>query len=157
MTTLEPIHSSAEHSFSYYGKREGWLIGLAVHRDSDAIERSNWRVIVPPILEAHPDDAAIERASHWLVGWVDYLLVRPGTQAATEAQEWADKLADYPLADEEDYGQLEWDEEWCVRCDHGTREQHPGDGFVCRKFRSREDACEIEDRWYWRHDDEVAY
>src|SRR6266545_4224594 len=121
-TALEPIHSSSTASFAYYGTREGWLIGLSQHRDSDAIDRSNWRTIVPPILEAYPDDAAVESMTHWAVGWVEYLLVRPSSPAADEARRWADKLADYPLADEDDYGLLEWSEEWCVRCDRGTRE-----------------------------------
>lgn len=147
MTTLTPIRGSAAESFAYYGDREGWLIGLAVHRDSNTIDRSNWRVIVPPMLADHPEDAAVERMRHWAVGWVDYLLVRPDTLAADKATEWAERLARYPLADEDDWGELEWAEEWCVRCDRGTRSDHPLNG--CR-FRSEDDADELRDRWRYR-------
>ena len=146
--TLPVLHGSAAESFAYWGEREGWGIALTQHRDSDTVERSNWRVIVPDMLAQYPDDAAVESASHWAVGWVEHLLVRPGTAAYAAAERWAAKLANYPLADEDDYGQLEWDEEWCVRCDRGTREQHPLNG--CR-FRSAEDADEIRDRWRYRH------
>jgi hypothetical protein len=148
MVELQPIHGSAAASFAYYGERDGWLIGLSVHRDSDALERSNWRTIVPDMLAQHPDDAAIERVSHWAVGWVDYLLVRPGTAAADAAQTWAVKLDGYPVADEEDFSALEYAEEWCVTCDRGDREQHDSTsveyirsvGESCAGFHSREDG-----------------
>lgn len=148
--TLPELHPSAAESFAYWGTRAGWLIALSQHRDSDTIERSNWRTIVPAMLRAYPEDAAVESMSNWAVGWTEHLLVRPGTAAAVAAQRWADKLADYPLADEEDYSLLEWAEEWCVRCDRGTREQH-ADGSLCPKFRSAEDADEITYRWRNRH------
>lgn len=157
MTTLEPIRSDPAASFVYYGEREGWLIALNVHRDSDALERSNWRIITPSILAADPNDAAIERMNHWAVGWIDYLLVRPGSPAQTAAEGWAERLANYPVADEEDFSALEFGEEWCVRCDRGTREDHyettvngaPLNG-TCRKFRSADDADEIRYRWQHR-------
>jgi hypothetical protein len=148
MSALPVLHGSAAESFAYYGDREGWLIALSQHRDSDALGRSNWRVIVPPMLADHPEDAAVESMNHWAVGWIEYLLVRPGTKAAAKAEEWVDKLDSYPVADEMDWGELEWMEEWCVRCDRGTREQHTGEGWD--RFRSKDDASEIADRWRYR-------
>ena len=152
--TLQPIHSDAGASFAYYGKREGWLVALSVHRDSDALDRSNWSTIVPAMLADHPDDAAIERMSSWLVGWIDYLLVRPGTAAAAEAERWAARLADYPVADDAAYSDLEYAEEWCQRCDRGTREDHEQASFadrsLCYRFRSADEADEITYRWRHR-------
>ncbi|HEX5016585.1 MAG TPA: hypothetical protein VFX15_03245 [Actinomycetes bacterium] len=157
MIDFEPIHTDHRASFVYYGAREGWLITLSVHRDSDTIERSNWDVIVPAILEAHPEDAAIERMNNWAVGWIDHLLVRPGSNAEHAMRAWAERLDRYPIADEEALGMLEWDEEWCVRCNSGTREQHRGlegtsDGYICGKFRSENDADEIAYAWRHRRD-----
>lgn len=147
-TTFEPIQSSSAHSFIYYGDREGWLITLSVTRDSDALERSNWDVITGPILAAHPEDAAIERMSHWAVGWVDNLLVRPGSPAEAAMAEWSRKLDSYPVADEDHYGMLEMNEEWCLRCDRGTREQHyEGLYGSCRKFRGESERDDIGYRW----------
>jgi len=148
VSNLPELRGSAANSFAYYGQREGWYIGLSVHRDSDVLERSNWRVIVPTLLADYPKDAAIERMHHWAVGWIDYLLVRPGTAAVRTVQEWRAKLADYPIANESDYSDLEYAEEWCVRCDRGIREDHPLNG--CRQFRSADEADEIRGRWQWR-------
>lgn len=150
---LPELRSSFAHSFSYSGDRVGWHLALSVHRDSEALDRSNWEVITEEILaipdEGDPEDeladAAIERMSHWAVGWIDYLVVRPHSTAEKRAIEWKQKLDDYPVADEEHYSQIEWNEEWCVRCDRGTREQHD-DSFRC-KFRSAEEADEIKYKW----------
>lgn len=117
---------------------------LSVSRDSDALERSNWSVITTTILAAYPDDTAIERSHHWAVGWIDRLLVRPGSPAVAAMEQWHQKLDNYPVADEDAYGLLEYNEEWCVRCDRGTREYHPLNGC---KFRSADDADEIAYRW----------
>lgn len=148
MTTFPTMQSDHAASFAYYGSREGWKVALTVHRDSDALERSNWRVIVPPILEAHPETAAVERMNHWAVGWVDTLLVSPSSPAELAMLEWARRLEEYSVADEDDFYGLESSEEWCVRCDRGTAEEHDT-LFPCVRFRSAEDAEEI--RYRWRH------
>jgi hypothetical protein len=110
--------------FAYYGEHPTWLVTLAQTRDSDAAERSNFRYITSGMLLKYPDDVVIESMGHWAVGWVEYLLVDPGSPAVKVMSEWADVLAVYPIADEEDYDKLQYDEEWCTRCDRGTRDQH---------------------------------
>lgn len=163
---LEPLGgSNTAHSFAYWGERQEWLVALSHHRDSDALERSNWTVITDDLLIRFGDggdggpglegeDIAIESMSNWAVGWTEHLLVRPGTPAAAAAEEWAKRLANYPVANEEHYGLLEWDEEWCVRCDRGIRTDHPlmdRHGHQC-KFRSEDDASEIDYAWRHRRD-----
>jgi hypothetical protein len=145
-----------EPGFFYYGDRKGWCVAATVHRDSDALERSNWHIVTADILRMPDDsdnedmlaDAGIERISNFLVGWVEYLLVRPGTPQATRAIDWRQKLDRYPVADEFHFGELEWKEEWCVRCDGATREDHYSPaGLGCGKFRSEDDADDICQRW----------
>lgn len=95
---------------------------LMMHRDSDVLERSNWRVIVPEMMRFNAPDASeddntedvyVAGARHFLVGWTDTLFVRVRdedggyTPAFRRAWEWSEKLADYPLADEMDYSELE--------------------------------------------------
>jgi hypothetical protein len=156
--TLEPmpeLRGSAAHSFAYYGNREGWLIALSVNRDSDALARSNWSVITADLFgrygegpeTEHAEDMAIERMHHWACGWVDYLLVRPGSEAAQAANVWREKLDEYPVADEASFSELEFSEEWCTRCDRGTRAEHPLHGCP---FRSADEADEIRYRWTHR-------
>jgi hypothetical protein len=94
--------------------------------------------------------AATERMSHFLCGWVDHLLVRPGSSAEAEALRWREKLESYPVADEEHYSDLESAEEWCKRCDSATREQHPTGR--CAKFRGEYETEEILRRWLDREE-----
>lgn len=127
-------------NFAYYGdlnEMDGWgRSGLVQHRDSDELGKSNWQVITKDLLERFPDDFAIESSSHWAVGWIEELRVRVIRQDAIKDHgfpiardtvavewsediitdafkavvEWADKLADYPVADEEHYSRLEHEE-----------------------------------------------
>ena len=91
-------------------KCEDWLLCPGgVHRDSDALARSNNRVILRDLAEVDPDgtDHSVERFGHWAVGWVEEIIVRPGTLAAKCAEEWDAALADYPIADETDFSNEE--------------------------------------------------
>src|SRR4029077_8223285 len=91
-TTELPILKSGP-GFAYYGDREGWYVAASVHRDSDALERSNWHTVSCAVLAmedqgANQDllaDAAVERIRHLIVVWVEYLLSRPGTPQAARA------------------------------------------------------------------------
>lgn len=144
--TLRPLGgSNAAHSFAYWGDRAEWLVAAGQHRDSDALERSNFATVAADLATRYPDDVARETFSNWAVGWTEALLVRPGTPAAAAAQAWAAKLAEYPVADDDAYSALELAEEWCSRCDAGTRADHPLSR--CPRFRSAEDAREIQARW----------
>jgi hypothetical protein len=147
---FEPIHSSAALSFAYYGEHEGWLQTFTQHRDSDAIERSNWDVLDLEFAAKYPDDVIIERFNHWAVGWTEVMLVRPGSVAVAVAQTYAERLDDYPILDEEAYGMLEWDEEWCVRCDRGMRKEHPLPR--CPRFRGEAEREDIYWKWRTRRD-----
>ena len=111
--------------FAYYGdlyEEDGWGRAFGQHRDSDALERSNWQVISTDLKERFPDDIVEESASHWAVGWVETLrvkvLIDPEkgieedniTDAFKAVIEWKDALADYPVADEMHWCELEHDE-----------------------------------------------
>ena len=93
--------------FTYWGESRGWGIAVAQHRDSDALTRANFRVIRDDLASRYPDDVTIESCSHWLVGHVEYVLVRPDSPAWIAAEEWRAKLNDYPCADEEEWSREE--------------------------------------------------
>lgn len=90
--------------------------GIDVHRDSDALDRSNFDVISKDLLARFPVDCEVMHASHWAVGWVDQLLVKwtskTGviTLAGLAVLEWQDTLSDYPVADEDHYFELDSEE-----------------------------------------------
>lgn len=94
----------------YYGKKGDWLVVYGQHRDSEQLVRSNFRSILKA-LGGESRSVAIERFGHWAVGWVESILVSPGAKKKLErAQEVMEALRDYPVVDEEDYSQMQWDE-----------------------------------------------
>ncbi|MBA3355866.1 MAG: hypothetical protein H0U18_08000 [Pyrinomonadaceae bacterium] len=127
MDILTLAEQSLEHppNYAYYGdlhEEDGWGSAFGQHRDSDALDRSNWEIITTDLLARFPDDCAIESSNHWAVGWVETLRVRITinptapitltnlTDAFHAVAEWKEKLDDYPVADEEHWSQLEYDE-----------------------------------------------
>jgi hypothetical protein len=115
--------------------------GLSICRDSEALARSNWRVIIADLAEFFPyhhwqekeagdfgrharPPFVILRSGHWAVGWVEELFVDTENEAALKAViDWANRLEDYPCADEEDYSQLEWEEEQEAKEWNGTNDE----------------------------------
>lgn len=95
---------------SYYGHL---IVPVGLHRDSEAIERSNFEVALE-MLGGESDAVMVVRASHWAVGWAESLYIDPLASGASEAIEIAENIArsleDYPLLDEDHYSQLQWDD-----------------------------------------------
>ena len=92
--------------------RGGWEMALVggVHRDSDAIDQSNARVLLRRLAAVDPDDTAHDtmRASHWAVGWYDHLIVDPSNAAVMAVLADArEELDGYPILDEMDWSDLE--------------------------------------------------
>lgn len=97
------------HYAAYWGDREDWLIAASVHRDSDTVDRANWAEWCKALPES--GTVAIERSTHWAVGWVDYLVIDPSDTAAVAlAESLRERLEDYPVLDEMELSNLEWDE-----------------------------------------------
>ena len=130
------ILSESKHipDFGYHGDLDlggTWAFTFGVCRDSGQLERSNWEVISSDMIKKHPQSVEITRCNHWAVGWVDYLTVKMIdkngriTRAGLDVLDWYEKLADYPLADEDHYSDLQWEEGYdgalqSIRYDHPT-------------------------------------
>lgn len=96
-------------------ERQDWLVApVSQTRDSGPLERSNFEVVKEDLEKAEPScedgDVEVHQFGHWGPGWFEIILVRPNTQAAIEAQEWEDSLADYSIANEDHYSNLEHEE-----------------------------------------------
>ena len=106
MNTLQQEHSYAAH---YFGDRPDWVIVTTRNRDSNLLDESNWDAFISA-LGGESETVAIERSSHFLCGWVEYMVIDP---TATDKLEIANKLLermeDYPVLDEEDFSSREWD------------------------------------------------
>jgi len=115
--------------FGYWGSEDmfkTWgFCGIDKNRDSDIREVSNFDSISKDLLKRFPEDFRIETYSHWAVGSVDRLICRILKQelpfkdeikeeditiAFHSAMEWLDNLDDYPIADEDDYSEKQFQE-----------------------------------------------
>jgi hypothetical protein len=96
---------------------ENWAIIYTHHRDSGLLDQSNAAAIaqvLAPFADADDPDVVFESHAHWAVGHVDGFSIRvfksgnitPGFQ---RYHELTISLADYPVLDEDDYSQREYE------------------------------------------------
>ena len=94
---------------------DGWAVApVGQSRDSDTVERSNFRVTLDRLTHGNDDGETVRvvRERHFLVGWVEWIAIDPkDTFAMTEAEMIATELEDYPILDDDDHSELEWEEE----------------------------------------------
>lgn len=120
---------SRPSDFGYFGEKDDgmfdtWALGpVIVHRDSDALARSNAEALRRYLatLPELDEDWRITGASHWAVGHVDHLSYRvidaegKPTRMAKIVKAWFKALDDYPVADEDlwtEYEDKEAQETW---------------------------------------------
>jgi hypothetical protein len=118
-----------KHPLDYGGfSPDGDILIYQQNRDSDALGRSNYRRIFADLkrhattLPDPPKRDDIEsgglgwvydfRARHWGVGWIEYILIRQDAPESLKelAAEIDCALSSYPVYDESDYSDLEWEE-----------------------------------------------
>jgi hypothetical protein len=147
---LADAEASLEHpaDFAYFGDLEesdGWGRAFGQHRDSDALDRSNWQVISEDMASRFPDYWQVESASHWAVGWTEGgrvkvledaslgITLANLTEAFLACLEWKAALEDYPVADEEAYSALEY-AEFCefLEAEESTLWQPIADRFYAK-------------------------
>lgn len=96
---------------------EHWAIFYTHHRDSGLLDQSNAAAIrkaMTPFTEGLDPDVVFENHSHWAVGHIDGLSVRvfhggDVTEAFRTYHDLMEQLADYPILDEEDYSNREFE------------------------------------------------
>lgn len=86
-----------------------YFVGLGQHRDSDILEQSNFACALI-MLGGESETVIVEHAGHWVVGWVETILVhesdKPRLKILSSIRE---KLDDYPVLDESDYSEREYE------------------------------------------------
>jgi hypothetical protein len=105
------------HRQSEVADPDNWAIMYTHHRDSGLIDQSNASVIekaLQPFTEDDDPDVVFESHSHWAVGHIDGFSIqvyRNGeiTEAYRMYRDLQERIADYPVLDEDDYGQREFD------------------------------------------------
>lgn len=124
---------------------ENWAVIYTHNRDSGLLDQSNAQQIAEA-LEAHTEgddpDVVMESHDHWAVGHVDGFSVRvyrdgQVTEAFKAYHDLAERLADYPILDEEDYSKREYeatveniaDAAWRVKDEYVLPEGWEGDVY----------------------------
>lgn len=106
---------------AYWGGRREWLVVVTLNRDSGALDRSNYRCVLKLLggkgtegakgSQEVADGVAVEEASHWACGWIQYLIIDPSRpDLVAIAGEALKRLEDYPVLDEDDYSREESEE-----------------------------------------------
>jgi hypothetical protein len=125
MSYVENIEKYAKQAttkpedFGYWGSEDMFVTwgftNIDQNRDSDTLEKANFKFITEELMAIFPDDYRIENYAHWAVGSVDRLVCRVYEEDTDKkviassfylAMEWLDKLDDYPVADEQTYDKM---------------------------------------------------
>lgn len=101
-------------NFAYLGEKDEARWGItpfSLTRDSSTLARANWQSILretKKLPEAVRTGLAVERMTHWAVGWIEHLLVDTQNQDAVDAaRQWWDAYEAYPVLDEDAYSALQ--------------------------------------------------
>ena len=143
-------------SFCWFRERDlddpdNWAILYTHNRDSGLLDQSNADAITEammPYSDGDDPNVVFESHDHWAVGHVDGFSIRVYrdgqiTEAFRSYHELSERLADYPVLDEEDYSRREYkatlenitDAAWRVK-----REYDLPDGWESKVF-----------SWFWNH------
>lgn len=98
-----PDNYIGKEFFDYYP-----LVGQ--HRNSSVLSRANFKAFLD-ILGGESQHVIIVRASHWLCGWVEELMIHKNAPAELleKADSILEELQGYPVVDEELYQEMEDD------------------------------------------------
>lgn len=110
MRTYTKMHDDCNKAgwpCDYWGEYGAWLIVLGRSRDSDSLEEHNFQEALKQ-LGGESDTVAVERSSHWAVGWVETLLVKPDSEAQKTAETLLERLDNYLVLNEDNYNPEEY-------------------------------------------------
>jgi hypothetical protein len=84
------------------------FVFLSRHRDSDLLTESNFECGLAAV-GGESDTVQIVREGHWAVGWVEWIAIHESDiKALSEADDILCALSDYPVVNEDDWSEREW-------------------------------------------------
>jgi hypothetical protein len=156
------VRDQKDHMWWGDDEKRDWYLAIGQSRDSDLIEKSNYRVVLSQLNEKFPADPETEQIdwedaheSHWAVGWVETIIINPANQALVDFfLEIKAQLENYPILDESDWSNLEVEEhdehhqeypntDECSICegDLSAHEYSKRDGGPCPNEDRYENGC----------------
>lgn len=95
---------------AFLDDRQNWLVvPVSRTRDTGPFEESNFETALE-MLGGESEDVEVHRFGHWGPGWFELILVAPETDAAKKAEDIEASLENYPVLDDEDLSEREWDD-----------------------------------------------
>ena len=84
-----------------------YYVLLSRHRDSGLVEESNfWSAL--KALNGESKTVKVVRASHWLCGWIEMILIHESDKVSVDKGNEIEKaLENYPILDEDDFYERE--------------------------------------------------
>lgn len=94
----------------FLDSRDNWLVAPVIQtRDSGALELSNFDA-ASKLLGGESGTVEIHRFNHWGPGWYEIIIVNPDSPQAQIARDIEKRLEDYPLLDETDFSEREFED-----------------------------------------------
>ena len=93
--------------------RQDWLLApVSRTRDSGVLANSNFETMKKILIDIDPEmyDHEQHCFGHWGPGWFEIILVRPDSPCHHQCEETLQALEDYPVLDEMDLSEREWEE-----------------------------------------------
>lgn len=116
-TPADPAFPSGERNYAG-ADWSNWYIAYTKTRDASVLSESNWdemKKALQPLSNDITEDGDelpsvyVMTTSHWAVGYIEWLLVHKSNEVALQkADELAERLKDYPVLNEEDFSEREW-------------------------------------------------
>jgi hypothetical protein len=102
--------TSFDQSGAFLLDQGDWFVApVGQNRDSECLDQSNFAVMLER-LGGESDTVEVHRFGHWGPGWFEIIIIDPTTQSKVKIAADAERdLADYPILDETDYSQREYD------------------------------------------------
>lgn len=87
-----------------------YFVFLARHRESDTLAESNFACGLAR-LGGESETVLVVRERHWAVGWVEWIAIHESDAVRLRAADkMLEKIRDYPILDEDHFGELQFDE-----------------------------------------------
>lgn len=99
-----------DHKGAFLDDRQDWfVVPVGRNRDSGPYAESNFAAALE-LLGGESDDVEVHHFNHWGPGWLEIIIVRPGSEAQVKAEDIERRLENYPLLNEEDCFNREYED-----------------------------------------------
>lgn len=159
ITKREMVKNGGLHPVAGSSEYMDWYNVIGSSRGSKPLEISNYRVALK-LLGGEGENVVVERYRHWAVGWVEEIYVRPNTPEYAIACQIENELMQYPILDEADFYNEEFEAAADVWKSFTWRERiefikDHADSFVFKNFKEMLDC--VRGKYFCCYPEDLIY